>query len=380
MADPLKKDETRNKKQYWEICREVNMFMKKKIRNKFALLFLPALVFMFSVFGLTAMAQTNVDKPLDAKAVAALVVELKEVVSKATPDTDDAAMVAEKWNARQDLAGKTRKDVINLLYADVKTVVKDSGALYQIYSIFSFYKTIPDEPQSAQTQKNNVALSKPAAVKKLVELTFRMHPYVGIEEQLSSLPGTKDIKAEEERVRQGRIEGFDDALKVNNKLTPDQKTFVKANYDQLIKITDKITEEAISKNFPTEQWIKEGLQQSYTAKFTAKELNSLTAYFQGSAGQRVLKYIRISKMAEMITGNGGTLDFTEADKAEHDKFVATPLGKKFITAYITEAEAYEKRKENAVRSANPNADGFAIYETANLNKLFNKFVSENYKK
>jgi hypothetical protein len=354
------------------------MLMKKKIRNKIALLFLPALMFMFSVFGLTATAQTNPDKALDAKAVTALIGELKEVVSNSTPDTNDAAMVAEKWNARKDLVGKTRKDVINLLYTDVKSVVKDSGALYQIYSMFSFYKTIPDEPQSAQ--KTNVALTKPAAVKKLVELTFRMHPYVGIEEQLASLPGTKDIKAEEERVRTGRIEGFDDALKVNNKLTPDQKSFVKANYDQLIKITDKITEDAISKNFPTEQWIKEGLTQSYTAKFTAKELNSLTAYFQGTAGQQVLKYIRLTNMAEMITGNGGTLDFTETDKAEHDKFVATPLGKKFITAYISEAEAYEKRKENAVRSANPNADGFAVYETANLNKLFNKFVAENYKK
>ena len=85
-------------------------------------------------------------------------------------------------------------------------------------------------------------------------------------------------------------------------------------------------------------------------------------------------------MAQLITGNGGKLDYTEADKAEHDKFVATPLGKKFIAAYITEAEAYEKRKEEAVRTKIPDADGFAIYEPENLNKLFNKFVAENYKK
>ena len=85
-------------------------------------------------------------------------------------------------------------------------------------------------------------------------------------------------------------------------------------------------------------------------------------------------------MAEMITGNGGKLDYTEADKAEHDKFAATALGKKFITAYIKEAEAYEKRKEEAVRTRNPDADGFAVYRPENLNKLFNKFVAENYKK
>ena len=85
-------------------------------------------------------------------------------------------------------------------------------------------------------------------------------------------------------------------------------------------------------------------------------------------------------MAQLITGKGGKLDFTEADKAEHDKFAATPLGKKFIAAYLKEAIAYEQSKENAVRSGNPNADGFAIYKPENLNKFFNKFVAENYKK
>lgn len=84
-------------------------------------------------------------------------------------------------------------------------------------------------------------------------------------------------------------------------------------------------------------------------------------------------------MAELITGNGGKLDYTAADKAEHDKFASTPLGKKFITAYIDEAEAYEKRKEEAVRTRTPDADGFAIYQPEKLNRLFNKFVAENYK-
>lgn len=327
---------------------------------------------------LAAQAQNNPDKPLDAKAVAALVGQLKEVVSRTSPD--DAAMIAEKWDARRDLVGKRKKEVINLLYGDAKSVIKDSGVLYQIYSIFSFYKTIPDEPPTAQLDKTNTPLPKSASVKTLIDLTFLMHPYVGIEEQLASLPGTKDVKAAEEEDRKNRIAGFDEALKVNKKLTPEQKSFVKANYDQLIKIADQITEDAIKKNFPTEQWIKEGLQKSYTAKFTQPELNQLIVYFQGADGQPVLKYIRISQMAQMITGNGGTLNFTKADKAEHDKFVATPLGKKFINAYLKEAVAYEQSKENAVRSANPNADGFAIYRPENLNKLFNKFVAENYKK
>lgn len=339
-----------------------------------------AFVIICSVFSFGAIAQTKQGKPMDAKSLAALIEELKGVVSRTASDEINARSVGERWDARKDLAGKTKQEVIKLLFEDVKSIIKDSGTQYQIYSIFSFYKQIPDEPPSAQSQQTKGAVSKPASVKKLVELTFLMHPYVGIEEQIAALPGTKDVKEAEEEDRKNRIQGFDEALKVNNKLTPEQKSFVVANYDRLIKITDKITKDAINKNFPTEQWIKEGLQQSYTAKFSLKELTSLIAYFQGTAGQQVLKYVRFSKMAELITGNGGKLDYTEADKAEHDKFTATVLGRKFIAAYIDESEAYEKRKEEAVRTGNPDADGFAIYRPENLNKLFNRFVAENYQK
>jgi hypothetical protein len=332
-----------------------------------------------SISGFSAMAQTDSVKPLDARSLTALVEELKGVVANFSPNEKDAALVAEKWERRKDLAGKTKSDVIKLLYGDVKAVIKDSGVLYQIYSIFSFYKRIPDDAPSAPTQTTNSTISKPASVKKLVELTHRMHPFVGIDELVASLPGTEEVRAEEERVRQVRRKVFDDALKVNGNLTPDQKSFVKANYDRLSESVDKIIDDTIQMNFPTEQWVKEGLQQSYTAKFSLRELTNLVAYFQGTAGRQVLRYVRLSNMVELITGNGGRLDYTEADKAEYDKFMSTPLGKKFMTAFITDAEAYEKRRVNAVMAGNSNADGFAILEPENLNQLFNKYVSENYR-
>jgi hypothetical protein len=335
-----------------------------------------------SMFSFGALAQ---DKPMEAKARTALVEELKGVVSTNAFDEAAAKLVAEKFDARKDLSGKTRKEVIDLLWKDVKSVITDSGKQYQIYSIFAFYKRIPDEKFGAQTSSPQtpspmMTNSKPKAVEALTALTWGAHPYVGIEAELAKLPGTKDIKAEEERVRQGHIEGFEEALKVNNKLTAEQKTFVRANFDQLIKIADKVTEDAIAKNFPTEQWIMEGLDKVYAAKFTLKELNELINLFDLEKGSPILKYVRQTRMAEMIIGNGGKPDFTDADKAEHDKFVATPLGKKFMTAYLKESIAYEAAKENAVRSKDPNADGFAIYQPENLNKLFNKFVAENYKK
>jgi len=148
----------------------------------------------------------------------------------------------------------------------------------------------------------------------------------------------------------------------------------------LIKIADKITESAITNNFPIEEWIREGLQKSYSARFTQTKLKELIAFFDSDKGKQVLNYVRQTNMAELITGNGGKLDLTEADKAEHDKFIATPIGKSFMTAFLKESIKYEQNKENAIRHKYPNSYGFEIYETANLNNLFNKFVAENYKK
>jgi hypothetical protein len=322
---------------------------------------------MFSVFSIGTMAQ---DKPLTANALAGLITELKEVVSKNARNENETKLISAKWDKRKDLTGKTKSAVINLLWADVKSVIKDSGVQYQIYSIFSFTKQIPDEQFG----------SKLKSVEKLVDLVFMSHPYINIDEQIAGLPGTKEIKDEEERVRKVRLEIFDEALKVNKKLTSKQKAFVKANYERLSKMVDEKIDATISLNFRSEQWVQEGMEKIFAERFTAEEINDLTTFFGSDKGQQVLNYVRQTEMEQLITGNGGKLDFTEADKAEHDKFVATELGKKFITAYLKETNEYEALKEGEVRRNVPNADGFAILEPANLNKFFNKFVADNYKK
>jgi hypothetical protein len=87
-------------------------------------------------------AQNKADEPMGDKAAAALVKELKGVVTRLSPDKDEAELVHKKWDERKNLGKKTKNQVIDLLYEDVKCVIKDSGTQYQIYSTFSFYKNM----------------------------------------------------------------------------------------------------------------------------------------------------------------------------------------------------------------------------------------------
>jgi|GEM_PF-167333 len=109
-----------------------------------------AFVLMCLVFSFSAIAQTTIDKPMEAKALADLVKEFKGIVLRITPDKSESKLVSEKWDKRKDLAGKTKNEVIELLFSDVKSVIKDSGTQYQIYSMFSFYKNIPDGSLSSK--------------------------------------------------------------------------------------------------------------------------------------------------------------------------------------------------------------------------------------
>ena len=117
--------------------------MKIKIRP---IKLLNTLLLLCVIGSFNAIAQTSAEKPLDEKQLADVIENLKEIVNKNSPDKNDAKKVFKKWEKRKDLVGKTKSDVIELLYDDVKSVIKDSGIQYQIYSIFSFYKQIPIQP------------------------------------------------------------------------------------------------------------------------------------------------------------------------------------------------------------------------------------------
>ena len=192
-----------------------------------------ALMILCAVFSFSAMAQSDTGKPLAAKTLAALVAELKGVVARTATEAGESEMVARKWDARRDLANKTKLAVINLLFQDVKSSVEDSGTQYQISSIFGMYKMMPDDAIKAETPAAKAV--ELAAINKLVKLTYRTHPYVGIDETLNALPGAEEDPAAKDEAIQNRIAGFEEALKVNDQLTAAQKSFVRANYDFLKK-------------------------------------------------------------------------------------------------------------------------------------------------
>jgi uncharacterized protein (TIGR02145 family) len=133
-----------------------------------------AALFLCSVFGLTAIAQDN---PLSAQQLANLLTGLKGALQENLQVVENKGgaqytAITKKWDARQDLAGKSKKQVIGSLYRDVESVVKDSGMLYQISQVFSFYERMPDSQFSDTSSFTDPRDSEVYGIKKVGSLTW----------------------------------------------------------------------------------------------------------------------------------------------------------------------------------------------------------------
>jgi hypothetical protein len=98
---------------------------------------------------LRAVMQEKVspNQPLDQEAISALIDELEARLGTTIEDEGAVTAISEKWEAR-DLDSKTRKEVLEILFADVRLVVKDKATQDKVW-------------QSWQEQANETGLKTP---------------------------------------------------------------------------------------------------------------------------------------------------------------------------------------------------------------------------
>ncbi len=112
-----------------------------------------ALALLCAVFSFSALAQDNPDKRLDAEAAGSLVQELSDGLPDLIEDEAQVESIIEKWGERQDLAGKTKAQILNMLFADVKSIVKDKEIQDSIWN--SLNKTVSGNSEIGEPDGNS---------------------------------------------------------------------------------------------------------------------------------------------------------------------------------------------------------------------------------
>jgi uncharacterized protein (TIGR02145 family) len=123
-------------------------------------------------FSSNAVPQATPETPLTEDELSGLLDSLKEGLAELVGDEDKATAITEKWDARRDLTGKTKSQVIDLLYEDAKTVVTNSGLRYQISQVFSLYHRMPDSQFSAKTSFRDARDGQVYGIAKVGNLTW----------------------------------------------------------------------------------------------------------------------------------------------------------------------------------------------------------------
>ena len=125
------------------------------------------------VFSLSVIAQTNPETPLDEDGVAELIEELTAGVTGQVEDRAQIDAITQKWEAREDLTGKTRVQILQLLFADVKSVVKQQAAQNKIWSAWN-------ETEETVVRTPDVQPEKPAntPVRSAPKETLAVRPIV----------------------------------------------------------------------------------------------------------------------------------------------------------------------------------------------------------
>lgn len=112
-----------------------------------------ATALLCSAFTFAAMAQP--EKPLDTDAVSALIEELTNSLPDVIDDEGAVDQISEKWEARENLAGKTRKQILKLLFADLRSVITDKKTQDTVWSRWTGEKdggkTMAEPPKTPAT-------------------------------------------------------------------------------------------------------------------------------------------------------------------------------------------------------------------------------------
>ena len=132
------------------------MLRKFKSKTNWTKLVIASLL-MCLIFSFSAIAQNNANEPLDDEAVSALVDELKEGLSEFIEDEAKVTAITEKWDAREDLAGKTKYQIIRLLIEDVRLVITDQKLSLKIWHKWNDIEAEPEiAPKPEPTRKPQI--------------------------------------------------------------------------------------------------------------------------------------------------------------------------------------------------------------------------------
>lgn len=246
-------------------------------------------------------------------------------------------------------------DIMSKFTAGNKQMLAELNKLYKSAPLNQIINQfVADNLEPGKSNKTNV-------VSQLVETTISWQKEINKD----LIPMSADRNEENAKIQTENFASiFDEALKVNKSLTPDQMAFAKANYSKLSEILEAKQKALVTDLLPVETWMKKGLTTAFTNYLTIDEINIINAFLQSPAA----KNLNRDMMTEMELVNSGFAKFAE-----------TAAGSKFFTILkndiLKSSEPEMKKGYQKYMEAS-----FKLLDPTGINQIISEFVAANYKK
>lgn len=110
-----------------------------------------AIVVAFVVLSTVAVFSQTREVPLNQEQAEAVVEEAGRAVMEVIDDEELLTAISEKWEEREDLEGKTKSQILRLLFADVQAVIQDPAIRTAIWKAWHPPAPVATQPRPAAT-------------------------------------------------------------------------------------------------------------------------------------------------------------------------------------------------------------------------------------
>lgn len=212
--------------------------------------------------------------------------------------------------------------------------------------------------------------NKAQLVNEIVEQTFSAFPLETLEAEIEKVK-----KESSEKFKIEIPELLISKVEENTEFSNERKEEIKAKVPAFGESFGNKVSEIITKDLNVNLWLKEALADDFTKNFTVAQLRKISSFMKGKNGKaffEAVKAIAKNESKESIENK-----ITDKQAIEIDKFMKSPVGKKFMNLFAKDTEIFLAAKiETWSAQMLKNID--EAMETGELGEMLKQFIIENF--
>lgn len=220
--------------------------------------------------------------------------------------------------------------------------------------------------------QTTVSADKTGLVNQITEQTFAAFPVEFFEIEIEKVK-----KESGEQIKREFTNLIIKKTEENPDFSAQKKEEIKAKVPDFGERFGNKVAEVIGRDLDINLWIKEALADNFTKNFTVAELKKIDSFMKGAHGKAFFAAVKEIASAKIQKQETETPQLTARQSIEIEKFINSPLGKKFMDVFGDNTENFLMQKidiwgDNMLKNIDESM------KNGELGEMLEQFIAENF--